>query len=30
VTITVLPSTIVNADVDIDPWVIGVGFRYTF
>lgn len=30
VTITVLPSTIVNADVDIDPWVIGAGFRYTF
>ena len=30
VTVTVLPSTKVYADVDIDPWIIGVGFRYTF
>jgi outer membrane protein len=30
VTVTVLPSTIVKADVDIDPWVIGVGFNYSF
>ena len=30
VTVTVLPATVAVADVDIDPWVIGVGFRYTF
>lgn len=30
VTVTVLPATIVNANVDIDPWVIGIGARYTF
>lgn len=30
VTITVAPATIVNADVDINPWLIGVGFGWRF
>jgi outer membrane protein len=30
VTITVLPATIIKADVDIDPWIVGIGFNYTF
>jgi len=30
VTITVNPTTVVEADVDIDPWIIGVGFGYRF
>lgn len=29
-TITVNPTTTVNADVDIDPWIIGVGVGYVF
>lgn len=28
--VTLLPSTPVTADVDIDPWIIGVGFGYKF
>ena len=30
VKVTVAPGTVAKADVDIDPWVIGIGARYTF
>jgi outer membrane protein len=29
-TVTVSPGVVAEADVDIDPWVIGIGARYTF
>ncbi len=28
--VTVAPGTVAKADVDIDPWVIGIGARYSY